>query len=90
MNHACLTYMENGRRKIMVAGGVIKTSSGQNTVTNTVEVLDWNTKLWKYDRATPRRMTGRGRVNHLNHFSCFPRFQADISEAETHDNWTVR
>ena len=90
MNHACLTYMENGRRKIMVAGGVIKTSSGQNTVTNTVEVLDWNTKLWKYDRATPRRMTGRGRVNHLNHFSCFPRFQADISEAETHDYWTVR
>ena len=60
MNHACLTYMENGRRKIMVAGGVIKTSSGQNKVTNTVEVLDWNTKLWKYDRATPRRMTGRG------------------------------
>ena len=58
MNHACLTYVENGRRKIMVAGGVVKTESGQNDVTNTVEVLDWSTKLWKFDRATPRRMTG--------------------------------
>ena len=42
----------------MVAGGVVKTESGQNDVTNTGEVLDWSTKLWKYDRAAPRRMTG--------------------------------
>ena len=71
MNHACLTYVENGRRKIMVAGGVVKTSSGQNTVTNTVEVLDWNTKLWKYDRATPRKMTGRGRRVEYQSFFMF-------------------
>ena len=58
MNHACLTYMENGRRKIMVAGGGVKTNAGQSEVTNTVEVMDWSTRLWKYDRPTPRRMTG--------------------------------
>ena len=58
MNHGCVAYSEGGTTKIMVAGGVVKTASGQFEVTDSVEVMSWNTKKWRTERPLPRRFTG--------------------------------
>ena len=42
----------------MVAGGVRKTASGQFEVTDSVEVMDWNSKTWRTERVLPRKFTG--------------------------------
>ena len=58
MNHGCALYNSGAGQKIMVAGGVVKTGSGQFEVTNSVEVMDWGTKTWRTERVLPRRFTG--------------------------------
>ena len=62
MNHGCVAYNEGGT-KIIVAGGVVKTASGQFEVTDSVEVMDWSTKVWRTERPLPRRFTGRFKFN---------------------------
>ena len=57
MNHGCASY-NSGGWKIMVAGGVRQTGSGQFEVSDTVEVMDWGSKVWRTERALPRRLTG--------------------------------
>ena len=57
LNHGCASY-NSGGTKLMVAGGVTRTSSGQFEVTQTVEVMDWGTKAWKTERMLPQRFTG--------------------------------
>jgi len=57
MNHGCVRYNQGGT-KIMVAGGVRKTASGQFEVTDSVEVMDWNSKTWRTERVLPRKFTG--------------------------------
>ena len=42
----------------MVAGGVMQAGSGQFHVTDSVEVMDWNTKTWRTERVLPRKLTG--------------------------------
>ena len=47
----------------MVAGGVVQTASGQFQVTESVEVLDWNSKTWRTERVLPRKLTGLATFN---------------------------
>ena len=59
INVPTCSYKEGNKWKIMVAGGVIQTGSGQFQVTESVEVMDWNTKTWRTERVLPRKLTGR-------------------------------
>eukprot|EP00092_Neocalanus_flemingeri_P033170 GFUD01036072.1.p1 GENE.GFUD01036072.1~~GFUD01036072.1.p1 ORF type:complete len:565 (-),score=103.40 GFUD01036072.1:48-1742(-) len=58
MNHACVSYTEGGKPKIMVAGGVTFGSSNQALVVDTVEVLDFESGQWKSETNFPNRLTG--------------------------------
>ena len=58
MNHACVSYVENNRVKIMVGGGVTRGSDGVSRFTQTVEVMDWTNKNWISERNFPNLLSG--------------------------------
>ena len=58
MNHGCVTYQEGGKKKVMVGGGVTRGLDGIDRTTQTVEVMDWDTKTWISERNFPNLMTG--------------------------------
>ena len=58
MNHACIKFKENGRTKIMIAGGVTKLSENAYELTNTAEIYDFNDSSWKFAADIPKSITG--------------------------------
>ena len=58
MNHACLKFIENGKTKIMLAGGVTKTPENAYEVTKTAEVYDFEDSSWMFAADIPRFVTG--------------------------------
>jgi len=58
MNHGCVTYVQGGKHKIMVAGGVTFTSSNQAIAVNKVEVMDFETGNWILEANFPNVVTG--------------------------------
>ena len=58
MNHACLKFVENGKIKIMLAGGVTKTSENAYELTNTAEVYDFDDSSWIFAADIPKFVTG--------------------------------
>ena len=91
MNHGCVSYNEGGL-KIMVAGGVIKTSSGQFEVTDTVEVMNWGTKTWRTERSLPRRFTGISLIDWYITVAIskyIPRVENDQYSEQTNNTWQL-
>ena len=58
VNHACAKYQEDGKIKIIIAGGVILDSEGQYRATQTTEVLDFESLTWSRGTDLPRVLTG--------------------------------
>ena len=58
VNHACTKFVEEGRVKVMVTGGVVRDSSGQYRATKTTEILDFQTFTWTRGADLPRVVTG--------------------------------
>ena len=58
MNHGCVSYIEGGKHKIMVAGGVTLSSSNQALAVNKVEVMDFETGNWILESNLPNVVTG--------------------------------
>ena len=63
MNHGCVAFMEGGRQKIMIAGGVTFTTSNQATAVNKMEVMDWETGNWILEANFPNVVTGSKLMN---------------------------
>ena len=61
-NHACVQYQEDGRTKVMIAGGVIK-ENGVRKTTNSTEILDLQTMTWTFGHYLPQTVTGSKLVN---------------------------
>ena len=56
-NHACTMFRENGKSKVMIAGGVIE-ENGVYKTTRTVEILDLDTWTWTFGHPLPSSVTG--------------------------------
>ena len=58
MNHACVTYEENGATKVMIVGGVSKDSLEDSKLEKTAEILDFENLIWTFAPDLPRSITG--------------------------------
>ena len=58
-NHAYILYTDNGRKKVMVAGGVsVGQEGGIGKPLNSVEILDWPTGAWIEGQPLPASLVG--------------------------------
>ena len=56
-NHACSKFVEDGKVKVMIAGGVIWDNGGYRT-TNSTEILDFESLTWIFGYHLPQPITG--------------------------------
>ena len=88
-NHACTKYEEEGRIKVIIAGGIIM-EGGKFKATNTTEILDFGSMTWILGHHLRGPLTGGkfidvqgrptlvGRSYHLKNISCWSIFSVQV------------